>query len=353
MDKKYNFAILANERPDDHQLWVAACEERKDDLEYTVINLTSADWLKQIIAKKFDYLLAKPSGQTNLFKQLYDERLSILIKELNLKVFPTLKEILIYENKRYFSFWLDAHNIPHPDTKVFFNEKEALSFISRCKFPIVGKMNIGASGRGVEILRTKTNAKKYIHEIFVKGKTPQTGPNLRKGNKVKRIMNKIKNPSELMNRLKVYKAISSDVQKGFVILQDFISHDYEWRVVRIGDSFFAHKKLLKKEKASGSLLKGYVDPPKNLLDFVKEITDRFGFYSQAVDIFETDHGKYLVNEMQCIFGQSDPYQMLVDGKPGRYLNKDDQWIFEEGMFNENESYNLRLDYVISQLDKLK
>ena len=124
-------------------------------------------------------------------------------------------------------------------------------------------------------------------------------------------------------------------------------------MVRIGDSFFAHKKLLKKAKASGSLKKGYEDPPKALLDFVKKITDQYGFYSQAVDIFEAGEGKYLVNEMQCIFGQSDPYQMLVDGTPGRYVYHKGKWIFEEGMFNQNESYNLRVEYVLNQLKNQK
>ena len=33
MNKKYNFAILANESPDSHFLWVTACEERKDELD--------------------------------------------------------------------------------------------------------------------------------------------------------------------------------------------------------------------------------------------------------------------------------------------------------------------------------
>lgn len=351
MNRKYNLAILTNEQPDDHYLWVAACEERKKELNYTIVNLTSSDWLEKIKAEKFDYLLTKPSGLTSMFKQLYDERLSILVNELKILAFPTLGEVLIYENKRYFSFWLDAHDMPHPDTGVFYHRKEAVDFINRTNFPVVGKLNIGASGHGVEILKDIQAAREYIGEIFTKGKTSRTGPNISKGNLFKRVVNKLKNPSEIVNRLKVYNAIASDRQKGYVILQEFIPHNFEWRVVRIGDSFFAHKKLLKKDKASGSLLKGYINPPLKLLDFVKEITDRFEFYSQAVDIFETNEGHYLVNEMQCIFGQSDPYQMLVNGKPGRYVNIKGKWIFEEGIFNRKESYDLRLQYVLSQLNK--
>ena len=67
----------------------------------------------------------------------------------------------------------------------------------------------------------------------------------------------------------------------------------------------------------------------------------------AVDLFETKSGNYLVNEMQCIFGQSDPYQMLVDNKPGRYIYKD-RWIFEEGDFASNECYDLRLEYILQR-----
>ncbi len=50
--------------------------------------------------------------------------------------------------------------------------------------------------------------------------------------------------------------------------------------------------------------------------------------------------------MQCMFGQSDPYQMLVDGKMGRYVFDNGQWCFEEGDFNTNESFDLRVRYII-------
>jgi hypothetical protein len=155
----------------------------------------------------------------------------------------------------------------------------------------------------------------------------------------------ISHPGDISEKIKKYQTILSDTQRRFVILQEHIPHDFEWRAVRMGDSFFAHKKVKVGEKASGVLQKKYDNPPLGILDFVKEITDRFGFYSQAVDIFETG-GKYLVNEMQCIFGQSDPYQMLVDGQPGRYLHLDGKWVFEAGDFNTNESFDLRLNVAL-------
>ena len=176
--------------------------------------------------------------------------------------------------------------------------------------------------------------------------TSKTGPNLKKGNRTKRIIRKLLHPKELRERLKVYNAISKDKQIGFVVLQEFIEHEYEWRVVRVGDSFFAHKKLKVGDKASGTLLKNYDNPPPQLLDFVKELTDRHGFRSVAVDIFMNTDNCYLVNEIQCIFGQSDAYQMKVDGVIGRYLYSNNNWAFEQGDFARNGCYDLRLDYVI-------
>ena len=79
-------------------------------------------------------------------------------------------------------------------------------------------------------------------------------------------------------------------------------------------------------------------------------SEKHGFFSLAIDIFESEDG-YLVNEMQCIFGQSDPYQMLVDGKPGRYVCNMDKWVFEEGDFAKNACYNLRLEFALNKFNR--
>ena len=63
--------------------------------------------------------------------------------------------------------------------------------------------------------------------------------------------------------------------------------------------------------------------------------------SIAIDIFETD-SQFLVNEIQTFFGQSDPFQMLLNKEPGRYRYINEKWTFEKGMFNTNECYDLRL-----------
>ncbi|MCB9284860.1 MAG: hypothetical protein H6563_12355 [Lewinellaceae bacterium] len=351
MNKK-KLAILRNEVAEDHLDWVNACKEMSQIVDYQIIDITLEDWMEQITSQSFDGLLALPSGWTTPFKTLYDERLYILHTILGYPIFPSMEEIQIYENKKYLSYWLKANKVPHPRTWVFYHEKEALQFLKTATLPLVAKMSIGGGGNGVQILKTRGAVRHYILKTFSgHGTTQSVGPKWRNKGFFKRVIHKLRHLQELKNKFIQYQHLRSEVQKDFVLFQEFIPHTFEWRAVRIGDSFFAHKKLIKGEKASGSLLKGYENPPLELMDFLKAVTDKRGFLSQAVDMFEPEKGQYLVNEMQCIFGQSDPYQMLVDGTPGRYRNIQGKWVFEPGDFNRNASFLLRLEYFLEILSK--
>lgn len=344
--KRIEAIILSNELPDDHFQWIEACNNQKELINYRVVNLTLNNWLDEIQKLPFNILLAKPGGLTAPFKQLYDERIYLLDKVLRFKIYPSPDEIFIYENKRFLSYWLKCNKIPHPRTDVFYNRKEAEEHLSHYILPFVVKTNIGASGSGVKMLKTTGEVKNYLDQAFSgKGAPKRYGPNTAKGEFFKRGLHYLIHPNEIRRKLNLYNTKKADTQNGFVIFQEYIPHDFEWRVVRIGDSYFAHKKMRVDEKASGSLKKIYDNPPLDLLDFVREITNRQQFLGQAMDIFETKDG-YLVNEIQCIFGQSDSFQMLVEGKPGRYRYVNDTWLFEEGEWAKNACYNLRLDYII-------
>jgi len=234
---------------------------------------------------------------------------------------------------------------------VFYNKIEAIDFLKKTTWPLVAKVNIGASGSGIKILNDKREALEYIERAFSsKGIKRRWGPNLSSGKLLSRGFYYVRFPRDIKQKTAKYRAVKADRQKGFVIFQEYIHHDFEWRVVVVGESFFAHKKIKIKDKASGSLLKSYENPPLSLFDLAKEIMDEFKFSSQAIDVFNKPDGRFLINEMQCIFGQSDPHQMLVNGRPGRYFYKKGQWIFENGDFNNNESYDLRLEYVIKKLE---
>ena len=164
--RKYKLAILSNEDPEDHLNWIKACEYYSNIVNFTIIDLTRDKWFDLIRNNEYDFFLAKPPGLNSLYKQLYDERIYIINDILKLLIYPTLNEILIYENKRFLSYWLKVNNLPHPETHIFYDKKEAKEFIINSKFPLVSKTNIGASGSGVKILYDKKEALDYLNSAF-------------------------------------------------------------------------------------------------------------------------------------------------------------------------------------------
>ncbi|GAJ23391.1 unnamed protein product, partial [marine sediment metagenome] len=133
-----------------------------------------------------------------------------------------------------------------------------------------------------------------------------------------------------------------DRDQGCVLFQEYLADASEWRIIRLGKSYFGHQKLKKGQFHSGSGKVGWYDPPKKLLNFVYEVTEKGNFTSMDIDIFETRDGRYLVNELQSMFGSYLDYQMLVDGRPGRYIYKPSTagWIFEEGIFCRSNAKRL-------------
>src|SRR5690606_28462444 len=108
-------------------------------------------------------------------------RLTILAGNMNYPCYPSLGEVLIHENKIFQSYWLKAEGLPHPGTYVFYNEHEAADFARTAKLPVVAKLNIGSSGKGVMILKTREELVRYVKDIFSAGRRSRGGPNLERG----------------------------------------------------------------------------------------------------------------------------------------------------------------------------
>lgn len=325
--------ILTNDRKTT-DYYVAACKEI--GVEYQLINILSVDWITEIKKYGCDGILVAPNAHTFVKKNMYQERIYFINKIMNIPVYPSYNEILVYENKRNMAYWLETHDIPMPTTWVFYIKKEALDFLNQRKvFPLIFKPNIGTGGSGIKFIENQRQGKRLVNKIFTKLKHFNRG--FTKWYKTKY---KIKIPK------------TNDKQYDNILFQELVDVKHEWRGVKLGKSYFAHKKLPNEEGLhSGSGKADYSNPPIKVMEFIKYVCDISDFRSMNVDFFEDYEGNFYVNELQTIFGSNiKPYQMCVDGKPGRYLFKDNDWIFEEGMFNQNNSYNLRVLDFIEQLN---
>ena len=132
-------------------------------------------------------------------------------------------------------------------------------------------------------------------------------------------------------------------------MQEYLPDIREWRIIRIGDSFFGHEKGKAGEFHSGSGVVGWLAPPRAALDLVYRISEKGNFRSVAMDVFEKKTGDLMVNELQAVFGAFDTAQMYIDGIPGRYRRIENDFIFEEGRFCRNACCNLRINDLLHQL----
>lgn len=317
----------------EHKKYIEACEYL--GVDYEVVDFLSADWLKNIKKSKADGFLCTSTCDSIERKSILDERHYTIEQMLKRPIYPSFQELYIHENKRNMAAWLEVHGYPHVHTRVFTNRKEAMAFLDKATYPLVFKSNLGAGSSKVKIVKNKWYAKYFAFSVF-----PLT-EKIRSLNIGKIYINKFFG-------LKIFPDFAN-MQKFYLLVQDFKPIIHEWRIIKIGDSYFGHQKLLKGNFASGSDAVGWVEPPKALLDITRELCDKGGFRSMAVDIFETKDGEYFINEIQTMFGSYLNSQMYIDGKPGRFWWNGQDYEFQEGEFNLFGSRLLRVEDFIQQL----
>ena len=301
-----------------HWPYVAACRDL--GVVYRVVDISGPDWKRNVDESGCDAFLVWPSVQVSIWKQMFDERLKVISEDMKKVIYPNYNELWVYESKRRMGYWLAGNDVPHPKTWVFYSAAEALAHCRTAELPVVAKSNMGARSSGVRIFRRRSALIRHAKRAF--------GPGF------------IHNDGD-----------ARDPDWGSLLLQEFLPNVQEWRMRRIGDSYFGSQKLRRGDFHSGTGVDVWYDPPKKLLDFTREITDHAGSRSMSLDIFETVDGRYLVNELQTVFGTALPYEMLVNGKAGRYLynGSTGDWRFEEGIFCQNGCCNLRVADVLKAL----
>jgi hypothetical protein len=305
-----------------HKHYISACREL--NISYRVIDLLADNWVERVCGSACDAFLIWPSSASTVLKAVFDSRLKIMEEDLKRTLYPTWKECWLTEHKPRLRDWMDAHGIAHPRSWVVYNEAEALALAKTLELPIVSKTATGASGSGVRIIRDRAGLIRQTRQAFNDGILPR-GHDPR------------------------------DRQRGFIYLQEYLPDVAEWRMVRIGHSFFGYRK----EKGPSGLHSAshswsWIDPGEKLLHLLKQVTDTGGFTSMNVDIFLTREGKLLINELQTVFGCTTPAeQMKIDGVEGRYLWDENHWRFDPGEFSRNHMCNLRIQHLLAGLKKNK
>ncbi len=310
-----------------HGYYEAACLEL--GVPYHVLDLTSSDWVRKLEEDDSFIYFLRPFVLSTLGRAIYEERAYFLSHVLGRPLFPDFDSLWIYESKRRCVNWLEHFGVPHAKTWVFLSSREALSFVETATFPLLFKTDIGSDALGVRVLHNRREARSIVRACFGKG-----------------FQSNFYDPR--------------DRNYGQVLFQQHLGEVREWRVIRIGETFFAHQKGKKGEFHSGTKITEYHVPGENLLNFSRTVLEKMGMKAVALDVFEDRHGNFFVNEVQAYYGASEPggecyengknvsldagqtVEMMVHGEPGRFHYQQGKWRFEAGDFARNAGCNLRV-----------
>lgn len=291
--------------------YAKACETCQ--IDYVILDLFADDWMACILDAHVDGILVREKANIVEYKEMYNERLWVISQYLHIPIYPSWHELFLYENKRMYSYFFETHHISTPPTHVFYTKSSALQYCQKAHYPIVFKTNGGAAGSGVTIVKTLSHAKHIIRQIF-----GCINPRLALGHC---------HWAKIGGLLPIPKLGMS--QRHYVIIQDYIDIETEWRMIKIGDTYAGYKRPMEHGHGSCDLME-YGFPPKELLLLLKRVTEENHFDSISMDVLMGKDGKYYVTEMQSLYGSFSPYQCMVDGKAGRIIEKDGDFVFEEG-----------------------
>lgn len=302
-----------------HKYAMAACLDLKVD--YRLIDIFSNNWYENVKNSGCDLFLVHPTVDVRVRKQMFEDRLKVISDSLGKEFFPRLDTLWLYESKHRMKYWLEANGFDHPGTWIFFKLEQAMDFCNKTDLPIVYKTDMGAGASGVRIINDRKKLQKFVKNCFRKG-------------------------------LVRHDCDPRDAEWGCVLLQEYIPQAREWRMIRIGDSYFGYEKIKVGDFHSGSHSWAYSRPDDKLLNLLKDVTDKGSYKSMDLDVFVSKDGRMLINEMQAVFGMGNPYEMcVVNEKPGRMLYNEDTkvWYFDEGLFCQNHMWNLRVQYLLEKL----
>jgi len=275
----------------------------KNNIRFGLIDIHTSSWLEA--AAGFDVIVWTPKSSP---WRLDEAREKILMMEtfLGKVVFPSYREIMLYENKLLQYDALKALGLPIVEAFISHDYEETLQWIGRAEYPFVSKVRASAGGSDIKLIRSERQARLLVERIFRIGR-PTTSGVVR--------------------------------QKDYVYFQRFVpNHGYDLRIIVVDSEYiFGYYRLVPGDdfRASGfgDIIKSEL--PEEAMRIALEVTKRLDLGYVSVDFVRSrsDDRFYIIES--SIFSQIDnDMQTIINGVSGRYRyrTEDDRFEFVEGRY---------------------
>lgn len=309
--------------------WYEYCQ--REGIAVSYVNCYDDDIVEQL--QQFDVLLWH-YHHTHPKDVLFAKQLLFSLEQSGLvRVFPDFRTGWHFDDKVAQKYLLEALGLPMVRSYVFYDKKEALSWVASTDFPKVFKLRGGAGSANVRLVRNREHAVQLVRKAFGKG-FPQYDAMGSLSERIRKWRKGLVPFRSVMAGLYRFvvptnHAKTAGNEKGYIYFQDFIpDNDSDLRVIVIGHRAFAIKRMTRegdfRASGSGHILYEKEHFSDDLIRLSFEAANKLGSRCAAFD-FVMDGGKPLIVEVSYGFSQ-DGYEACVG-----YWTEDLTW--HEGAFN--------------------
>lgn len=257
---------------------------------------------------------------------LFAKQLLYSLQTAGLKVFPDFHSAWHFDDKVGQKYLLESIGAPLVPSYVFYDKKEALTWIEQTDFPKVFKLRGGAGSAHVKLVKDQKVAKRLIHKAFGRGFSQYDKlANLKdRWYKYKKGKTNLWNVGKGLVRLvhTTEFAKTAGRERGYIYFQDFIPNmDYDIRVIVIAGKAFAIKRMVREDdfRASGSghILYGKEHFDKETIQRSFEVAEKVKSQCLAIDYVYQD-GEPIIVELSYGFTKEGYYD--CEGYWDRQMN---------------------------------
>ncbi len=268
---------------------------QKNSIDVLFLNLLTQDGMAQ--ASLCDGVMWRWGHNPN-DKQSAKNILYTIEHSLNIPVFPNSNTSWHYDEKIAQFYLLKSLHAPVPDTRIFWNKKDTLSWLSNASYPLVFKLSSGAGSSNVLRVNDLLEATKIAQRMFDRGIFPYTenefadkmqSSHTKKD--IKRIIRRLFNAWSYLWK-NSYPPLPSSIfwkpEFGYVYFQEFLpENNFDTRITIIGNRAFGFRRMNRPNdfRASGSGILDHdptrIDP--RCIEIAFDISRRTGAQSMAYD----------------------------------------------------------------------
>jgi glutathione synthase/RimK-type ligase-like ATP-grasp enzyme len=282
--------------------WIEYCNEHK--INYKLVDCYDSEILQEL--KGCDALMWHWQ-HTDYKAQLFARQLMLSLETIGFRVFPNARTSWHFDDKLGQKYLLEAIDAPMVKSHAFYDKATATRWLQETSLPKVFKLRNGAGAHNVQLIKTQTEAKRYINKVFSRGfKSNHRGAVLdekiwhfKRDKSLKSFLNIGKGIFRFFFPHTIRKKLS--IEKNYLYAQDFIPNcDHDIRVFVIGNRAVTKKRMVRegdfRASGSGKMSWDIGKEGKACVKMAFEVTQKLQAQSLAFD-FVLDKDEYKIVEI--------------------------------------------------------